>query len=134
MGNQMLAGNNVEFFVQECNVLFLNCNAAQIQASPAKCKPRFCLIPGVLWFLTPRRAVSELVSKYTSIVVDVDALSAVYPLKTAVEKLRRSPEHLTAVHAEFVKVRPLPLFAVVCARLTCSSAGRNQSAVLARSP
>eukprot|EP00035_Acanthoeca_spectabilis_P017521 m.367909 g.367909 ORF g.367909 m.367909 type:complete len:431 (-) comp16666_c1_seq12:62-1354(-) len=84
MGNQMLAGNNVEFFVQECNVLFLNCNAAQIQASPAK--------------------FSELVSKYTSIVVDVDALSAVYPLKTAVEKLRRSPEHLTAVHAEFVKV------------------------------
>jgi hypothetical protein len=49
--------------------------------------------------------VSELATKYTNIMIDVDALSAVYPLKMALEKLRLSPEHLTPVHAEFAKVR-----------------------------
>eukprot|EP00036_Acanthoecidae_sp_10tr_P001763 CAMPEP_0182931644 /NCGR_PEP_ID=MMETSP0105_2-20130417/29018_1 /TAXON_ID=81532 ORGANISM="Acanthoeca-like sp., Strain 10tr" /NCGR_SAMPLE_ID=MMETSP0105_2 /ASSEMBLY_ACC=CAM_ASM_000205 /LENGTH=433 /DNA_ID=CAMNT_0025070117 /DNA_START=43 /DNA_END=1344 /DNA_ORIENTATION=+ len=84
MGSTIEDGAPAGHFVTQCNRFFLECTPAHIRASPIK--------------------FSELVSRYTAVVVDAEALRSVHPLKVAVEKLRVSPEHLTPIHAEFAKV------------------------------
>lgn len=71
-------------FASRCSRFFQECNGNQIQLCPAK--------------------FTELATVYAAVLVDTDALGAVLPLYTAVVKLRPSPEHLTGVHAELLKV------------------------------